>query len=85
MLAQSPFVAAFLLSLSLSAAAAPQDAPAGLTIPLKKRSPSARTADEWGVWAKAHRIGLESKYGNTHPERRATGSNLCVAPLRIAR
>ncbi|KJA15228.1 hypothetical protein HYPSUDRAFT_48541 [Hypholoma sublateritium FD-334 SS-4] len=78
MLAPSPFVAAFLLSLSLSAAAAPQDAPAGLTLPLKKRSPAARTADEWGVWAKAHRVGLESKYGNPHPVRRATGSNLLV-------
>ena len=85
MLAPSPFVAAFLLSFSLHAAAAPQDAAPGLSIPLKKRSPSARTPDEWGVWAENHRLGLESKYGNPQPVRRATGSNLCVVPLLRAR
>jgi hypothetical protein len=45
-------------------------------MPLKRRGPPARTTDEWGVWAKNHRLGLEAKYGNKQHDKRGTGINL---------
>lgn len=86
------FVAAMaLVSLSLQACAAPKEdssastpppAP-GFSMALKKRAP-ARTPEEWGIWAKNHRAGLEAKYGNPHRsnEKRGTGTNLCVIIVR---
>ena len=75
----APLSAAVLLSLSLQVTAAPQASPlARQTIPLKKRSPQPQTEEEWGVWAKAHREGLEAKYGNSKHAKRGTGLDLCV-------
>ncbi|KAF5328166.1 hypothetical protein D9619_013433 [Psilocybe cf. subviscida] len=85
--ATSLVTAVALLSLSLQACAAPQvdgspsssSSPAGFSMALTKRAP-ARTPEEWGIWAKNHRTGLEAKYGNPHKisEKRATGTNLLV-------
>jgi len=50
--------------------------PSGLTIPLTKRAPNLRTPEEWGAWAKAHREGLEAKYGNPKHQKRGMGTNL---------
>ncbi|KAF8159830.1 aspartic peptidase domain-containing protein [Crassisporium funariophilum] len=49
-------------------------------MPIKKRAPVDRTMEEWGIWAKTHREGLEAKYGNEQHahERRGTGTNLIV-------
>ncbi|PPQ79697.1 hypothetical protein CVT25_003271 [Psilocybe cyanescens] len=70
-------LAAILLSVSSSCSAAPQtNGQTGQTMPLKKRAPPARTEEEWGVWAKNHREGLEAKYGNPKHDKRATGTNL---------
>ncbi|KAJ3491416.1 hypothetical protein NLJ89_g11336 [Agrocybe chaxingu] len=64
------------VSLSLPAAAAPQiNAPSGSSMALRRRTPSPKTAEEWGVWAKAHREGLQAKYGNKM-SKRGTGTNL---------
>ncbi|KAF9482635.1 aspartic peptidase A1 [Pholiota conissans] len=74
-----PLVVAILLSFTLETSAVPQaetSRSGGLTIPIKKRAPSPRTSDEWGVWAKSQREGLEAKYGNPGKTRRATGTNL---------
>ncbi|KAF8972676.1 aspartic peptidase A1 [Flammula alnicola] len=81
MLPSPPLFAVILLSLSLQTSAAPQadnapNAPAGLSMSLKKRAPSPRTPEEWGIWAKNHREGLEAKYGNTRHEKRGAGTNL---------
>jgi cathepsin D len=76
-----PLVVAILLSLTLDASAIPQadnSRPGGLTIPLRKRAPAARTPEEWGIWAKKHREGLEAKYGNSKHEKRSKGTNLYV-------
>ncbi|KAF4610939.1 hypothetical protein D9613_006752 [Agrocybe pediades] len=72
-------VALFIASFTHQVTAAPQPngaPPAGLTIPLTRRAPSARTPEEWGAWAKAHREGLEAKYGNRKHQKRGTGTNL---------
>lgn len=34
-----------------------------------------RTAEEWGQWAKSHKLSLESKYGKGKHSKRATGTN----------
>ena len=87
MLSAHPLLATLLLSLSLETTAAPQinNPPAGLSTPLRRRGPPARTPDEWGVWAKNHRLGLEAKYGNKRHDKRGTGTNLFVSqpPLFI--
>lgn len=75
-----PLSAAILLCLSAQASAAPQNSAgpvAGQTMVLKKRAPSPRTVDDWGVWAKENREGLEAKYGNNDlRKKRGTGTNL---------
>ncbi|KIM44828.1 hypothetical protein M413DRAFT_363610 [Hebeloma cylindrosporum] len=78
MLSSYPLLATLLLSLSLETTAAPQinNPPAGLSMPLRRRGPPARTADDWGIWAKNHRLGLEAKYGNKHHDKRSSGTNL---------
>jgi len=79
MLPSSPLSAAILLCLSAQASAAPQtDAGplAGQTMALKKRAPSPKSMDEWGVWAKNNREGLEAKYGDDQLQKRTSGTNL---------
>jgi cathepsin D len=74
-----PLSAAILLCLSAQASAAPQNSAgpvAGQTMALKKRAPSPRTMDDWGVWARENREGLEAKYGNDPRKKRGTGTNL---------
>ena len=78
MLSAHPLLATLLLSLFLETTAAPHP-PAGLSTPLKRRGPPARTPDEWGVWAKNHRLGLEAKYGKKQHDKRGTGTNLFVS------
>lgn len=74
--------ATILLCLSVqSSSAAPQSGTtgqvAGQTMILRKRSPSPKTIDEWGVWAKEHREALQAKYGDNDPlQKRGTGTNL---------
>jgi len=83
MLSTHPLLASLFLSLSLETTAAPQtnNTAAGLSMPLKRRSPPERTVEEWGVWAKSRRLGLEAKYGNKQHDnyKRATGTNLFVS------
>jgi cathepsin D len=80
MLPPLPLSAAIiLLCLSAQSSAAPQsgtDQGAGQTIVLRKRSLSPRTIDDWGVWAKEHREGLQAKYGDDPLKKRNTGTNL---------
>lgn len=79
MLPSSSLSTVILLYVSAQASAAPQSgaAPvAGQTMALKKRAPSPKTMDEWGVWAKKHRAGLEAKYGEDPLQKRTTGTNL---------
>lgn len=79
MLPSSPLSAAILLCLSAQASAAPQSTTgsvAGQTMVLKKRAPSPKTMDDWGVWAKENRENLEAKYGNDSLRKRGTGTNL---------
>ncbi|KAH9479681.1 Aspartic protease [Psilocybe cubensis] len=57
-----------------------------LSLPLTRRGQPVRTPEEWGVWAKNHREGLEAKYGKHRQsqsrdvsgrvEVRAAGTNL---------
>lgn len=73
--------AAILLCLSAQALAAPQSGTGqvgGQTMLLKKRAPSPRTIDEWGIWAKEHREGLLAKYGDKtlRKKRSTSGTNL---------
>jgi len=83
MLGQLPFpLALLLLSIAGDAAAAPKSS-ASVSIGLKSRAPLARSEEEFGMWAKAHRQRMITKYGGTLPEvsdidRRAAGTNLCV-------
>ena len=76
-----PLSATILLCLSAhSSSAAPQSGTtgqvAGQTMVLRKRSLSPKTIDDWGVWAKEHREGLQAKYGDDSLQKRSTGSNL---------
>ena len=72
--------AVILLCLSIQASAAPQTSAgpaAGQTMVLKKRARSPKTMEEWGVWAKEHRAGLEAKYADCDPlQKRSAGTNL---------
>ena len=80
MLLPLPLSATILLCLSAQASAAPQSGTgqvAGQTMILRKRAPSPKTADDWGVWAKEHREGLQAKYGRDGSlQKRSTGTNL---------
>ena len=49
---------------------------AGQTMILKKRVPSPKSIDDWGVWARQHREGLLAKYGVIDPLRKRAGTNL---------
>ncbi|KAH7885800.1 aspartic peptidase domain-containing protein [Phlebopus sp. FC_14] len=49
---------------------------AGQSIPLIRRAPSARSVEDWGVWAKNEREALMAKYGAAPPQRRSEGTNL---------
>ncbi|KAF8872837.1 aspartic peptidase A1 [Gymnopilus junonius] len=71
------FAISFLL-LSQCLAAPQSNEPAGLSIPLKRRTSTPQTLKEIGSWAKAHRENLEIKYGNRKHDKRATGTNLLV-------
>ncbi|KAF8801329.1 aspartic peptidase A1 [Phlegmacium glaucopus] len=71
----SPVSAVILLCLSVQTSAAPQSG-TGQTMALKKRAPSPKTMDDWGIWAKNNRQGLEAKYGDDPLHKRATGTNL---------
>jgi len=81
MLSTYPLLASLFLSLPLETTAAPQtnNAAAGLSMPLKRRTPPERRVEEWGVWAKNHRLGLEAKYGNKQHDKRVTGTNMFVS------
>ena len=77
LLPSMPLSVALALSLSWPVFAAPQvKSSAGQVMSLKRRSPSDRTMEEWGVWAKNHKAGLEAKYGAGQPQKRSTGTNL---------
>lgn len=77
LLPSTPLSVALALSLSWPVFAAPQvKSSAGQVMSLKRRSPSDRTIEEWGVWAKNHKAGLEAKYGAGQPQKRSTGTNL---------
>ena len=77
LLSSMPLSVALALSLSWPVFAAPQvRSSAGQVMSLKRRSPSSRTMEEWGVWAKHHKAGLEAKYGAAQPQKRSTGTNL---------
>ena len=76
-----------ILLVSSQVFAIPQpDAPAGLSMSIKRRA--SRTPDEWATWAKTHREALETKYGKRRHNKRAEGTNLCSPPsfhfIRIA-
>lgn len=50
---------------------------AGQTMFLKKRVPSSpKSIDDWGVWARQHREGLQAKYGVINPLQKRAGNNL---------
>lgn len=79
MLPSLPLSASILLCLSAQASAAPQSGTgqvAGQTLVLRKRAFSPKTIDDWGVWAKEHREGLQAKYGDDPLQKRSTGTNL---------
>ena len=55
-----------------------------ITMPLHRRAVARKTAEEWGIWAKAHREKMQSKYGTGEVpakdvEKREQGTNLWVA------
>lgn len=77
MLLPSATAATLVLLFSAQISAVPQPTGvAGLTVPLKRRSPSSRTDKEWGNWAQAHKVGLEAKYGARNIAARGAGLNL---------
>ncbi|KAJ3995626.1 acid protease [Lentinula boryana] len=73
---------AMLVSLSANTVlAAPRpSSPQSLSMNLKRRAPEARSADEIGTWAQAHKLNVEAKYRKTASsvEKRSTGQNLVV-------
>jgi cathepsin D len=77
-----PLSATILLCLSVQqASAAPQSGitgqVAGQSMVLRKRALSPKSIDDWGVWAKEHREGLQAKYGDDDSlQKRGTGTNL---------
>ncbi|KAF5383540.1 hypothetical protein D9615_003749 [Tricholomella constricta] len=75
MLSSFPLSLVLLLSVSHSVIAAP-NAPQGQYVPLVRRTLRARSVEEWGEWAKAHREKLSAKYGDTEKRKRSTGTNL---------
>ncbi|TFK39433.1 aspartic peptidase A1 [Crucibulum laeve] len=52
--------------------------PAGQTMQLVRKAPFERTEEEWGIWAKIHRLGLQEKYDASTPQRRSVGTNLII-------
>ncbi|TRM65376.1 aspartic peptidase domain-containing protein [Schizophyllum amplum] len=75
----SPLPLSLLFALSTSAFVIPKpDAQAnGAHLPLKRRSPKARSFEEMGSWARAQREHLSMKYGGKS-RKRSTGTNLMV-------
>ncbi|KAJ3537142.1 hypothetical protein NMY22_g5721 [Coprinellus aureogranulatus] len=52
--------------------------PAGQTINLVRSKPKAWSKEEWGTWAKSHKLALEAKYSGSasrRVHRRASGTN----------
>lgn len=46
---------------------------------LSRRAPEARSPDEIGSWAQAHKANVETKYGNPSSKaKRSSGQNLFV-------
>jgi cathepsin D len=74
-----PLSATILLCLSAHTSAAPQTSGsgsvAGQTMILRKRVPSFKSVDDWGIWAREHRESLQAKYGDSSFQKRA-GTNL---------
>ncbi|KAJ3730003.1 aspartic peptidase domain-containing protein [Lentinula guzmanii] len=73
---------AMLVSLSANTVlAAPRpSSPQSLSMNLKRRAPEARSADNIGNWAQAHKLNVEAKYRKTASsvEKRNSGQNLVV-------
>ncbi|THH11877.1 hypothetical protein EW146_g7899 [Bondarzewia mesenterica] len=73
-----PLALALLISASDTLARAAPRAPRELHVPLVRRAPAQRTAEEWGLWAKEQKNVLEVKYGGAQTQKRASGMNLIV-------
>ncbi|KAJ3861067.1 aspartic peptidase domain-containing protein [Lentinula novae-zelandiae] len=71
---------ALLVSLSANVVyAAPRSSPLSLSMSLSRRAPEARSPDEIGSWAQAHKANVETKYGNPSSKaKRSSGQNLIV-------
>lgn len=79
MFSSLPLSLALLLSLNQDVLAVPQTTtPPGVSMSLLRRSPSPKTAEEWGVWAKSNKEMLGAKYGGSQPQKRSSGTNLFV-------
>lgn len=46
------------------------------TITLHRKQLRARSAEDWGVWAKNEREALRVKYSDSPPSKRSEGTNL---------
>lgn len=78
MLSSAWLLVTVLLSSSYCVAApGPKPITAGQSISLQRRTPSARSVEDWGAWAQNEREFLTNRYGGTvSKKKRSEGSNL---------
>ncbi|KAF8074696.1 aspartic peptidase A1 [Lyophyllum atratum] len=75
MLSLLPVSLALILAVSHHVIAAPKP-PHGQYMPLHRKTFRTRSIEEWGEWAKAHKIKLAAKYGSDEAQKRSVGTNL---------
>lgn len=63
------------IAFSCHVLATPRAAVPTRSLNLVKRSPAVRTAEEWGLWAKAQRESLQAKYGDHAGALRKRGNS----------